>query len=552
MSATRSKMGASIQGCADANGVPEGWPVSVTTQPGETLDVNIMGGGGGAVTIADGADVNSGSTTDAAVVGDSPGTISAKLRGISRILDDVWDPPNSRLNVAVQNTVAVTGGPFEVEGRAATGAAPVGKPVLLGAKDVVGNLMIPPIATAGGRLIVIGGSDAGSTQTFLTAGGVLDALTAAAPVSLAFGYAFNGTSWDRVKTAPGAHGTTGTGLLGVSNLIWDGTSFVRHLTVSQLADAITGSAMLAGASWVYNGTNWDRTRAANGASATTGTGLLGAGNMVFDGTNWQKLAGTTGGSPIVVQGINGVNPADADTNSNFVGVRDASGTNRKGLYNASAIFNGTTWDRIKSATAAAATTGTGLLGVGMLGFDGTNYQRVQVTTLGDVFCSIRDTSNAIGDAFSNTLRQPVNGGGTAVSYRTFPTLFNETTWDRVRGNTDVQGLASAARTTTQTINGTNYNGRGISVILDMTAIGAGATWTVSIDATDGTSGKFVNLLTGAAVAGNGTTMYRVYPGLTAVANVDANGFVPRSYRVQVTVGGTAASSTFSLGIQTEV
>lgn len=40
------------------------------------------GGGGGAVTIADGADVNAGSTTDAAVVSDSNGTLSGKLRGL--------------------------------------------------------------------------------------------------------------------------------------------------------------------------------------------------------------------------------------------------------------------------------------------------------------------------------------------------------------------------------------------------------------------------------------------------------------------------------------
>lgn len=40
------------------------------------------GGGGGAVTIADGADVAEGATTDAAVVTDTTGTISGKLRGL--------------------------------------------------------------------------------------------------------------------------------------------------------------------------------------------------------------------------------------------------------------------------------------------------------------------------------------------------------------------------------------------------------------------------------------------------------------------------------------
>lgn len=66
-------------------------------------------GGGGAATIADGADVAEGSTTDAAVTGDNTGTVSAKLRGLSKIFADVWDSVNHRLNVFIANTtLAVT------------------------------------------------------------------------------------------------------------------------------------------------------------------------------------------------------------------------------------------------------------------------------------------------------------------------------------------------------------------------------------------------------------------------------------------------------------
>ena len=68
-----------------ANWVPE-------TQPGG-------GGGGGAVTVADGADVAEGATTDAAVTTDVNSTISAKLRGLVKILSDVWDSVNHRLKV---------------------------------------------------------------------------------------------------------------------------------------------------------------------------------------------------------------------------------------------------------------------------------------------------------------------------------------------------------------------------------------------------------------------------------------------------------------------
>jgi len=58
------------------------------------------GGGGGAVTIADGANVVEGATTDAAVTGDNPGTISAKLRGLTKILTDVWDSVNHLLKIS--------------------------------------------------------------------------------------------------------------------------------------------------------------------------------------------------------------------------------------------------------------------------------------------------------------------------------------------------------------------------------------------------------------------------------------------------------------------
>lgn len=47
------------------------------------------GGGGGAVTIANGADTAEGSTTDAKVIGDTAGTVSAKLRGLNYILGPV-------------------------------------------------------------------------------------------------------------------------------------------------------------------------------------------------------------------------------------------------------------------------------------------------------------------------------------------------------------------------------------------------------------------------------------------------------------------------------
>ena len=58
--------------------------VPLIVDAGGNLLVSGGGGGGGAVTISDGSDVAEGSTTDAAVLGDTEGTISAKLRGINK------------------------------------------------------------------------------------------------------------------------------------------------------------------------------------------------------------------------------------------------------------------------------------------------------------------------------------------------------------------------------------------------------------------------------------------------------------------------------------
>lgn len=62
------------------------------------------------VEVANGADVNAGSTTDAAVTTDTNATLSAKIRGLVKILADVWDDVSNLLRVAVQNTVTIQDG----------------------------------------------------------------------------------------------------------------------------------------------------------------------------------------------------------------------------------------------------------------------------------------------------------------------------------------------------------------------------------------------------------------------------------------------------------
>lgn len=125
-------------------------------------------------------------------------------------------------------------------------------------------------------------------------------------------------------------------------------------------------------------------------------------------------------------------------------------------------------------------------------------------------------------------------------------LWNGTNWDRSRNNIDVTLLTSASRTTTQTsADITTYNLRGINVTLDMTIVGTGSV-TVSIDGKDPASGKYYNLLTGAAIVGNGTNTYKIYPAGVIAANVSANDHLPRIIRIVVTANN-ANAATYSVG-----
>lgn len=78
-----------------------------------TLRSTAGGGGGGASTIADGADVAQGATTDAAKTDSTlAGTAISWLKGIVKILADVWDSVNHRLKVDGSGVTQPVSGTF--------------------------------------------------------------------------------------------------------------------------------------------------------------------------------------------------------------------------------------------------------------------------------------------------------------------------------------------------------------------------------------------------------------------------------------------------------
>src|ERR1044071_2113216 len=94
-------------------------------------------------------------------------------------------------------------------------------------------------------------------------------------------------------------------------------------------------------------------------------------------------------------------------------------------------------------------------------------------------------------------------------------------------------LPSAARTATPTDTNECFVGkaRGVTVVIDVTAVTSTPSTTVTIQGVDRVSGKTWTILASAAIATVSTVILRVAPGLPAAANVTANDLVPPVIRV---------------------
>jgi hypothetical protein len=114
--------------------------------------------------------------------------------------------------------------------------------------------------------------------------------------------------------------------------------------------------------------------------------------------------------------------------------------------------------------------------------------------------------------------------------------------------TNVEGtaLASAARTVTvSSADIINNHGKGIHIILDVTAV-ATSDVKVKVEGKDLASGKYYTILESASVTTVSTNVYKVYPGLTAAANLIASDILPKTIRLTAT-HANANSTTYSVG-----
>mgnify|MGYP001600632907 CR=1 FL=1 len=148
------------------------------------------------------------------------------------------------------------------------------------------------------------------------------------------------------------------------------------------------------------------------------------------------------------------------------------------------------------------------------------------------------------DANNNLVLDPA---GNVRPLTTAKVQYNGAGFDRERGNIDATILASAARTaTTVSADQTNYSGRGLHLVFDITAVPGADTVTLTIQGKDALSGKYYTILAGAAQVATGTIVMRVYPGLVAAANLVANDVLPRTWRASI-AHSAASSFTYSGG-----
>lgn len=107
-------------------------------------------------------------------------------------------------------------------------------------------------------------------------------------------------------------------------------------------------------------------------------------------------------------------------------------------------------------------------------------------------------------------------------------------------------LASAARTASvdsDTFANDGY--KGVIVIIDATAAAATPSVVFTIQGHSPLGADYYTILASAAITGTGTTVLRVYPGLTAANNTHANDILPPQWRVSA-VAGDADSLTYSV------
>lgn len=161
-------------------------------------------------------------------------------------------------------------------------------------------------------------------------------------------------------------------------------------------------------------------------------------------------------------------------------------------------------------------------------FDGLGKLGIFIGGKGSTQNVVVDTNFGDADALTNN--------GLTVSSRL--QVYNESSLDRVRGNTEITVLATASRTDdTNSADLTNYNHRGVIITLNVTTDpGSGETLQLIVEHKDGEASVYEVLLDDGAQATPGTRSVIIYPGTAGSGNdiTSTSGYpLGRTWRVRV-------------------
>lgn len=137
------------------------------------------------------------------------------------------------------------------------------------------------------------------------------------------------------------------------------------LMLSATMIAYPAISSIAGLAVAQSANLWNNVKDAN-AGDSLSSGILATGTMVYNGLSFDRVRGDiTNGMDVDVTRISGsITPSDAYANP----------TTANQMWSLTGVFNGTTWDRMRSATADALAS-TGITAVGNMVFNGTTYDR---------------------------------------------------------------------------------------------------------------------------------------------------------------------------------
>lgn len=242
----------------------------------------------------------------------------------------------------------------------------------------------------------------------------------------------------------------------------------------------------------------------------------------------------------------------------FVGsAGDLAGLNNAtspGLLNLSVLYgyNGATYDRIRSSGASSDALGASNQGLYTLGFNygfnGATWDRLRVDAQKNLLVGLR-TSAGVEPSMGAIAADGRGASNNGLMVSATMSGYNNATVDAWRNNTEGTLLASAVRTaSTASAIQTNYNAKGVLVVLNVTVASGTGGLQIIIRHKDSVSGVSYGInTTPAAINTTGTYRYLLYPGATS-SNCTQNtpAPLPRTWDV-LTQHADGSSYTYSVG-----